>query len=75
MGAEVDYFNNFSFQRKILAEQFKSLSVKDQKTVLSLHHEKKDVESEEERVVDVFDCNGIEVVPLQSICLYSTIPR
>ena len=51
------------------------MSTKDQKTVLSLHHERKDVDSEEDRVVDVFDCNGIEVVPVQSICLYSTIPR
>ena len=69
------FSQRFSFQRNILAKQFKSLSTKDQKTVLSLHYERKDVESEEERVVDVFDCDGIEVVPLQSICLYSTIPR
>ena len=63
------------FQRNILAKQFKILSPQDQKTVLSLHHEDPDVESEEDRLVDVFDCNGIEVVPVQSICLYSTIPR
>merc|ERR1712150_287543 len=62
-------------KRNILAKQFQILPPKDQKTVLSLHHVGPDVESEADRVVDVFDCNGIEVVPVQSICLYSTIPR
>ena len=63
------------FQRTILFNQFKALSAKDQSTVLGLHHEKPDGVSVEERILDVFECNGIECVPLDSICLYSTIPR
>ena len=70
--------NQFSeardFQRTVLLNQFKALSAKDQSTVLSLHHEN-ETESVEERLQDVFECNGIECVPVDSICLYSTIPR
>ena len=31
--------------------------------------------SVEDKILDVFESNGIEVVPADSICLYSTIPR
>lgn len=62
-------------KRSVLFNQFKALSAKDQKTVLSLHHEDKAAASVEDKILDVFESNGIEVVPADSICLYSTIPR
>ena len=64
-----------TLQRSVLFNQFKALSAKDQKTVLSLHHEDKAAASVEDKILDVFESNGIEVVPADSICLYSTIPR
>ena len=43
--------------------------------LLSLHTETSDGSNLQEKLNDILDCNGIEVVPLNSVALYLTIPR
>ena len=58
-----------------MRQQFDLLNEKEQNTILNLHFEKKESEKLEEKLLDIFECNGIEIVPIKSVALYSTIPR
>lgn len=59
----------------MLMQQFEQLNEKTQNAVLSLHSEKSNSNNLQEKLNDILDCNGIEVVPVNSVALYLTIPR
>ena len=65
----------FKVSTSVLMQQFKSLNEKEQNMLLSLHTETSDGSNLKEKLNDILDCNGIEVVPLNSVALYLTIPR
>ena len=65
----------FKVSTTVLMQQFKSLNEKEQNMLLSLHTETSDGSNLQEKLNDILDCNGIEVVPLNSVALYLTIPR
>ena len=56
-------------------QQFKLLNEKEQNAVLNLHGEKSSTISLDEKLQDIFECNGIEVIPVNCVALYKTIPR
>ena len=59
----------------MLMQQFEQLNEKTQNALLSLHSEKSESSNLQEKLNDILDCNGIEVVPVNSVALYLTIPR
>ena len=59
----------------MLMQQFEQLNEKTQNALLSLHSEKSNSSNLQEKLNDILDCNGIEVVPVNSVALYLTIPR
>ena len=59
----------------MLMQQFEQLNEKTQNALLSLHTEKSNSTNLQEKLNDILDCNGIEVVPVNSVALYLTIPR
>ena len=59
----------------MLMQQFEQLNEKTQNALLSLHSEKSNSSNLQEKLNDILDCNGIEVVPVNSVGLYLTIPR
>jgi len=58
-----------------LMQQFKLLNEKEQNAILNLHGEKSSTISLDEKLQDIFECNGIEVIPVNCVALYKTIPR
>ena len=62
------------FQERLLRQQFELLGEKEKTAVLNLHSEKT-TNNLEEKLRDIFECNGIEIVPIKSVALYTTIPR
>ena len=59
----------------MLMQQFEQLNEKTQNALLSLHSEKSNSNNLREKLNDILDCNGIEVVPVNSVGLHLTIPR
>ena len=59
----------------MLMQQFEQLNEKTQNALLRLHTEKSNSTNLQEKLNDILDCNGIEVVPVNSVALYLTIPR
>ena len=62
-------------QASQLMQQFKQLNEKQQNAILNLHSEKSTTSKLEEKLQDIFECNGIEVIPANGVALYTTIPR
>ena len=65
----------FQVSSSMLMQQFEQLNEKTQNAVLSLHSEKSNSNNLQEKLNDILDCNGIEVVPVNSVALYLIIPR
>jgi len=59
----------------VLMQQFEMLNEKERDAVLNLHCEKLDTSSLDEKLEDIFSCNCIEIIPINSVALYTTIPR
>ena len=64
--------NHHSYQVSIRKEM---LNEKEKDAVLNLHREKLETSNLEEKLADIFSCNCIEIIPINSVALYTTIPR